>query len=311
MDAAWGNFFWEYPRVSAAPLTPTVSATALAPTAAGAQQAGGTIYLHANFSGPVTVSGAPTFSVMVGATERTARYVGGSGTSQLTFAVQTEAGDSGRVTAPAGVAIRTDFANRIVDAATGLPVTALSPSADGLAGVQVEPPPPPVPVDSTPPVVTAVSAIESSAGRYAPGVVLTIRITFSEIVQVLGQPTIPLTIRTLSRSFVFSGGSGTNTLSFSYTLTRADVQARAAAKTTGRIVLTPGAAILDLAGNAASLPAAAASQSASASGPAGTAAPRLGAAHPRRAAAIRPQAAFAKKATPIRAQAAAPRARPR
>lgn len=274
MDSAWGNFFWGVPRLYAGATgvsaAPTASATSIAPTSASTFGAGQTMSLGVNFSAPVTVSGTPTFTAMVGSTARTFRYVGGSGTSQLVFAYQVQPGDRGEVSVPAGASIQADLANHVAEASTGLAVTSLAPTSVNLSGLRAgDPPAPtnPTPVDSTAPTVVAVSGIESSARRYAIGVVLTVRVTFSEAVFVQGRPTIPLTIGNLSRSLAYSGGSGTDTLVFTYTLTRADVNARKVATTTGQVMLASGSSVADAAGNVASLPAAQAASATEAATP--------------------------------------------
>lgn len=265
MDSAFGNFFWGIPRLFAGATgvsaAPTVAASSITSASSGTVGAGQTMTLAANFSAPVTVSGTPTITAMVGSTARTFRYVGGSGTSQLTFAYQVQSGDQGDVTVPAGSPIQADLANHIAESSTGLAVTSLTPASVNLSGLRAADSPPvnpapvdPTPADATAPTVVAVSGIETSARRYAVGVVLTVRVTFSEAVFVRGQPTIPMSIGKLARSLVYSSGSGTDILVFTYTLNRADVNARKAATTTGPISLAGGSAIADAAGNAANLP---------------------------------------------------------
>ncbi|MDG3008046.1 beta strand repeat-containing protein [Paludisphaera mucosa] len=258
MDAAWGNFFWGIPRLFAgsAPSVAGSAATSVAPAFVGTYKAGDGMFFKVGFSNPVDVSGKPRLQVNVGSTTRWAEYVSGGGTSELLFCLVVQPGDSGDVTIPAGASIQTDVGDHIAESSTGLALTQLTPAAIGFAGVRVGPAANATPVDATAPVVVGVSAIQSSARKYAEGVVLTIQITFSEAVSVRGLPTVPLTFGTLSRSFVYSGGDGTNTLVFRYTLTRADVASRKTAATSGQILLPAGASIADLAGNLATFPAA-------------------------------------------------------
>lgn len=307
MDSARGNFFWGKARTTADSwaATPTASANSVAPATAGTYRPGDSMDLLVDFSRPVTVSGTPTFEVQVGSTTRTARYVGGGGTSRLVFRVDVQAGDSGDVAIPAGSGIRTDLKNHIIESDTGLAVTSLTPSPTGLSSVYVgdppappAPPAPPTPVDTTAPTIVGVSGVESSATRYAVGGVLMVRVTFSEPVSAFGMPSIPMTIGNLSRSFVYSGGSGTNTLVFAYTLTRADVRARRAATISGQVVLPAGSAIVDAAGNAALLPAAQAepSQPVTTTGARKRTVPvRTGVATPRGGMALRARSAIARR----------------
>ena len=84
---------------------------------------------------------------------------------------------------------------------------------------------------------------------------LTVIANFSEAVIVRGLPRIALTIGKFARELVYSSGSGTNTLRFTYKITRADLAGRHAGVTYGGIILPAGATIDDPAGNPAYLPA--------------------------------------------------------
>ncbi len=83
-------------------ISSTVTVTAAAPTvtnvtsttANGAYRAGDIISITVQFSAPVTVSGTPQLTLETGATDRTADYSGGTGTSTLTFAYTVQAGDT-------------------------------------------------------------------------------------------------------------------------------------------------------------------------------------------------------------------------
>ncbi len=248
MDNAALNLFWAYPRTSTS--GPSLALTAVAAPAQGTYTTGDVLTFGVDFGGAVTVAGQPTMMVNVGSTTRVARYVSGSGSSRLLFSVDVQAGDSGEVTIPAGRSIQFDYKNRIVESDTGYVVTQLQLPQVVSSGVRVDGV---TVVDRVAPTVTNVSAIETSGARgrrgYTPGQVLTIRVTFSEAVIVQGQPTIGLTFGSLNRMFVYAGGSGTDTLTFSYTVTRSDVSARGAAKTNGLILLPAGAAITDSTGN--------------------------------------------------------------
>ncbi|WZO98711.1 hypothetical protein EP7_000299 [Isosphaeraceae bacterium EP7] len=254
------NLFWALPRFFAGPTTTATSidgrSTGLGTlgasqtvSASATSATGESPSFKVNFSNAVDVVGQPWFVVNVGSATRLARYVSGSGTSQLVFKVKLEAGDSGDVTIAPGTSIGISLTDRIVEGSTGYLVTQLSPAAIYTGGV---------PVDTQAPVITSVSPIQSPAKRYAVGQKLTYQVTFSEAVTVQGLPTILLTFKNLKRSLVYSGGSGTNTLLFTYKLTRADVATGKAAVTNGRILLPAGASISDGAGNVANLPVASA-----------------------------------------------------
>jgi hypothetical protein len=249
---AWGNLFWGIPRLFGSGTTPTATVTTITPPTAGNYGADDVLTFTVNFSGSVAVTGQPALEVQVGSRMRSALYSSGSGSSQLLFSLTVDPGDSGAVTIPSGTTIDTDINNRITDNSSGEEVTALTPTVGGPGGVVV---------DTAAPTVTSVSPIQASSSkrrtaRYSVGELLTVIVTFSEAVSVRGIPTLALTIGKYSRSLAYSSGSGTNTLRFTYTLTRADVQAQQSAQTDGQIQLPGGATITDLAGNAAGLPAA-------------------------------------------------------
>ncbi|MDR3633340.1 MAG: hypothetical protein P4L84_05840 [Isosphaeraceae bacterium] len=248
LDFAAGNLFWGIPRLfgnNSGGATVTANSVSL-PTNAS-YKAGSTLYFNVNFSNSVAVTGQPYIPVTIGSTTRDAFYVSGSGSPQLTFALQVQAGDSGQVSIPAGTVIHTDLADRITESATGIELTNLAPPVSTTGSVRV---------DTVAPTVTSISAIVHSGKKYAVGQLLMVDVTFSEAVVVQGLPMIALTLGNLSRSLVYSGGSGTDTLQFTYTLTKADLAYAKSATIGGGVLLPSGASILDVAGNPAALPAA-------------------------------------------------------
>ncbi|ELT93202.1 hypothetical protein CAPTEDRAFT_200988 [Capitella teleta] len=81
---------------------------------------------------------------------------------------------------------------------------------------------------------------------------ITVKVQFSERVEVTGQPTLQLETGTLDRLATYSGGSGTDTLSFTYTVTRPDETADLNAISTDALSLD-GGTLTDLLGNNAIL----------------------------------------------------------
>jgi hypothetical protein len=107
-------------------------------------------------------------------------------------------------------------------------------------------------LDRTPPIVTAVTTPSTAGVVLAAGNVATITVTFSEIVQVTGLPTLTLND---GGAATYLAGSGSKALTFAYTVLPG--QTTTALMATA-ITLPVGAAIVDATGNAASLGGAAA-----------------------------------------------------
>ena len=87
---------------------------------------------------------------------------------------------------------------------------------------------------------------------YQDGTTITVKVEFSERVNVTGEPTLQLETGTFDRLATYSGGSGTNTLSFTYTIDNPDETADLDVLSTS--ALNPnGGVIADLVGNNANL----------------------------------------------------------
>ena len=244
-----GNLFWGIPRLFGSPSTPAVIVTGIVPPIAGIYNADDTLNFEVNFSGPVAVTGQPSFAVQVGSVTRQALYHSGSGSAQLLFSLTIDPGDSGNVMIPSGTSVQADIANRIVNSSTGAEITQLTPSIGSTSGISV---------DTTPPTVTSLSPILSSpaksgASPYSVRELLTVLVTFSEAVLVQGSPMMVLDIGKYSRSLVYYSGSGTSALRFTYRVTRADVNTHQVATTSGEILFPAKSTITDVAGTSAVL----------------------------------------------------------
>ncbi|WP_448216992.1 VCBS domain-containing protein [Endozoicomonas sp. 2B-B] len=87
---------------------------------------------------------------------------------------------------------------------------------------------------------------------YSDGDTITVKVEFSEPVQVTGNPTLQLETGTIDRLGTYSGGSGTKVLSFTYTVANPDESADLNALSTSALDLG-GGTITDLLGNNADL----------------------------------------------------------
>ena len=211
--------------------TPTLGSITETPSN-GHLKAGKSVTLTLNMSEAVTISGGvPTLTLNDGAT---ATYTGGSGTNALTFSYTVASGQN--VNSLAATAINMNGATVKNGAGTAANFTTLS----GLTQVGAQ-------IDTTIPTVTQVVASPGS-GIENPGDVITLTVDLSKAVTVTGTPTLSLND---GATATYTGGSGTNALTFSYTVAATDSTVPTLAITQAN--LPGGATILDEAGNAANL----------------------------------------------------------
>ena len=214
---------------------PTVSAVAESP-ASGDFNAGNTVTLTLAMSENVTVNtagGTPTLALNDGGT---ATYVSGSGSNALTFSYTVGASDS-NVASLAATTINLNGAT-IQDGAGN----AANLSLTGLTQTGPQ-------IDTTTPVISSIAKSPSS-GDLNAGKVVTYTIGMSENVTVNtagGTPTLALND---GGTATYVSGSGSNALTFSYTVGASDSNVASLAATT---INLNGATIQDGAGNAANL----------------------------------------------------------
>ena len=213
--------------------TPTISAIAESPSS-GDLNAGKTVTFTLTTTEAVTVNttgGTPTLTLNDGST---ATYSGGSGTTALTFSYTVGAGQN--IAALAATAVNLN-GGTIQDGAGN----AASLSLTGLTQTGPQ-------IDTTTPTIS--SLVESpSSGDLDAGKTVTLTLDTSEVVTVNttgGTPTLTLND---GGTATYTGGSGTNALTFSYTVGAGQNTAALAATA----VNLNGGTIKDGAGNAASL----------------------------------------------------------
>jgi Right handed beta helix region len=198
----------------------------------GTELPGNTITLTVGFSAAVTVTGAPTLTLNDGGT---ATYVGGSGTNALAFIYTVGASDSAvsalaitQVNLPTGATIK-DRSGKAAD---------LSNALTTFWNLAIDPPLGPTPI----------SVIESpSTGDLKAANTVSLTLNLSSAVTVAGgTPTLTLND---GGTAIYTGGSGTNALTFSYTVGAGQNASSLAASA----VNLNGATVKDGSGNAASL----------------------------------------------------------
>ena len=219
---------------------PTVASVAV--PANGTYLAGGNLDFTVNFGEAVTVDttgGTPRLALDIGGTTKYATYMSGSGSTALVFRYAVDSGltDSDGITlgllSTNGGSLRDGVGNN---------ATLTLNSVGSTLGVKV---------DSTPPTVSNVSA-STANGAYKAGDVVAVTVQFSEAVDVSGTPQLTLETGTTDRVANYAGGSGTNTLTFNYTVQAGDTASDLDYVGTGALALN-GGTVKDAVGNDAVL----------------------------------------------------------
>ena len=200
--------------------------------------AGKVVTITVNTTEPVTISGGiPTLSLNSGGS---ATYASGSGTNSLIFSYTVAAGNNASDLAITG--LNANGAS-IADPA-GNSLTSFSFNPAGTLVVDTIAPTgslnPTAPVSST-----------TVNGIYGIGAVINLVVQFSEAVFVnttSGTPRLQLETGAIDRYAIYTGGSGTNTLSFSYTVQAGDSSADLDQVSSSALELN-GGTIKDAAGN--------------------------------------------------------------
>ena len=190
-------------------MTPAVTQVVASP-GSGTENPGDVVTLTLTLSEAVTVTGTPTLTLNDGGT---ATYTSGSGTNALTFSYTVGAADSTvptlaiiQANLPSGATV-TDVAGNAAD---------LSGAVTTFPGLSIDPPPVVVSVAETP-----------SSGDLGVGKTVTLTLTLNDVVTVSGGiPSLALNDGGIA---TYVSGSGTNALTFRYTVGAGDNTASLAA----------------------------------------------------------------------------------
>ncbi|KMO42288.1 hypothetical protein VQ03_11125, partial [Methylobacterium tarhaniae] len=227
-------------------IAPTVTGVS-ASTANGTYKTGDTISLQVGFSEAVTVTGTPQLTLATGGTGRAVDYASGSGSKNLTFTYTVQAGDTAAdldVVATNALALN---GGTITDAAgNAATLTLAAPGTTGSLGNAKA-----IVIDTTAPTVTGVSSTTAD-GTYKAGATISLQVGFSEAVTVTGTPQLTLATGGTGRAVDYASGSGSNSLTFTYTVQAGDTAADLDVVATNALALN-GGTITDAAGNAAIL----------------------------------------------------------
>ncbi|MBA2673374.1 SwmB domain-containing protein, partial [Ramlibacter sp.] len=227
-------------------VVPTVTGVTSS-TANGTYKLGDVISVQVNFSEAVAVTGTPQLTLETGTTDRALNYASGSGTGTLTFTYTVQAGDTTADLDYLGTGALALNGGAIDDLAGNPAVLTLAtPGAANSLGANKN-----IVIDGIAPSVAGVTS-SSPDGLYQAGDVITIQVNFSEAVNVTGTPQLTLETGSTDRVVNYSGGSGTSTLAFTYTVQSGDTTADLDYLSSAALALN-GGSITDIASNNAIL----------------------------------------------------------
>ncbi|MCX7748346.1 MAG: stalk domain-containing protein [Clostridia bacterium] len=207
----------------------------------GTYKIGDIIGITVHFQEPVNVTGTPQLVLNTG---RTVNYTSGTGSSILTFNYTVSQGDLTSDLNYSNVNALTLNGGTIRDAAGNDAVLTL-PAVDGAGALATNKN---IAIDGSAPSVSSVTASNGN-GRYRAGDVITIQVVFDQAVSVTGTPQLALNT---GRTVNYSSGSGSNSLTFTYTVGAGDSVSDLNYTNTGALILN-GGTIRDTAGNDAVL----------------------------------------------------------
>ena len=187
-----------------------------------------------------TGSNAVRVQFNIGTSPETATYAGGDGTETLTFTYDVVAGDTGQISLPA-------------DALEGQVEDAAGNEAEGTLALSGGP----YTVDASAPMLVGAPSISSAprtGDTYAVDETITLQVRFDEPVMVTGEPRLPIQVGPRPRNIVlYTSGSGTDTLTFSYTVRNGDTDDDGVSVDANALRLPAGAAIADVNGLTAAI----------------------------------------------------------
>ncbi|WP_145662781.1 Ig-like domain-containing protein [Bradyrhizobium stylosanthis] len=237
---------------------PTVSSEAIT-SATSVQNStlnvGDVVSITVSFSESVTVTGTPQLALNIGGTPVQAAYASGSGSTQLVFTYTILAGQNDAN----GISLNANALSlnggTITDAAGNAAVLTAAAVADNTS----------YKVDTAAPTVSSeviTSATGSQNSTLNAGDVASVTVTFSESVTVTGTPQLALNIGGTPVQAAYASGSGSTQLVFTYTIQPGQNDANGISLDANALTLN-GGTVMDAAGNAAVLTAAAVADNAS------------------------------------------------
>jgi hypothetical protein len=182
-------------------------------TSAGSYKEADVISIQVNFSEVVEVTGTPQLTLETGATDAVVNYASGTGTATLTFNYTIAAGETSSDLDYTGTTALALNGGTINDTAgNAITLTLAAPAAANSLGANEA-----LIVDTTVPTVTNVTSATANAA-YNAGDVISIQVVFSEVVNVTGTPQLTLETGATDAVVNYASGTGTTTLTFTYTI---------------------------------------------------------------------------------------------
>jgi hypothetical protein len=204
------------------------------PAVNGTYGIGATIPIVVSLGIPAAVTGTPQLQLaLVGGQTALATYVSGSGTNTLVFKYTVAAGQS------TGTAFLDDGASLLL---SGKSLSLPAPGAQGSLGINSR-----IVIDTAmaaAPVVQSVTAGVPN-GVFQAGNIIPIAVHFSRAVTVTGTPTLALAVGSSPVLVNYSGGSGTDTLTFDYTIAAGQNSAKLDYASADALQTLPGNSITD------------------------------------------------------------------
>ena len=191
---------------------PTVTAVT-STTSNGSYRQGDVIAITVGFNEVVNVTGTPQLTLETGSSDAVVNYSSGTGSNTLTFNYTIGAGEISSDLDYTGTSSLALNSGTIKDAAlNAASLTLASPGAANSLGANKA-----LIVDTSVPTVTGVTSTTAN-GSYKQGDVIPITVGFSELVNITGTPQITLETGSSDAVVNYSSGTGTNTLTFNYTV---------------------------------------------------------------------------------------------
>jgi Bacterial Ig-like domain len=165
------------------------------------------------FSEIVNVTGTPQLTLETGATDAVVNYTSGSGTNTLTFNYTVASGDTSSDLDYVSTGSLALNGGTILDAANNVAsLTLATPGAAGSLGANKA-----IIVDTVLPTITSVTSPDADT-TYGAGQTVSVQVVFSEIVNVTGTPQLTLETGSTDAVVNYTSGTGTDTLTFDYTI---------------------------------------------------------------------------------------------
>ncbi len=180
----------------------------------GSYTVGQVIPIQVTFNQTVIVTGTPQLTLETGASDAVVNYASGSGTATLTFNYTVAAGHTSADLDYISTTALALNSGTIKDATSTVNanLTLAAPAAAGSLGANKN-----IVIDTTAPTVTNVTS-STANGTYGTGQVISIQVVFSEVVNVTGTPQLTLETGASDAVVNYTSGTGTNTLTFNYTV---------------------------------------------------------------------------------------------